>query len=712
MRNAALILCVLAAACGTRPQPTEPGTSAGTSGFDWKNLAAVPNPNPDAPAQPSRMHPFAVAVTQDGKHALVTLRGTEIEPHGEVAVIDLATRQVVKRLEVGHRPVAIVARPQGDFAVVASMYSPFAAVIDLKTFTVAGQLAVDHYAMDFAFDRSGAAMFHTDRKGDTVKRWAVSVVNGTLKAELTHTQPAGNNPMPLGLSPDGSKIYVGDEGGMTVRVYATADLAPAGEIFLNAPIFDIKPMGGWMVVTTLNDTNGLPCEKDGDYPGTQGDGIFPTITDRTCSRGFADVQNEVAIIDPNTDQVAIRYTSDSAELSEIDREGDHLPELMKVQGSLPYSLAVASPTKAYVSMGSSFEVAELTLDGAQPPTPPKLEMNRVFDTGYAPRGLALVPGTDTLVAANLLGESVSVIDTAANTSEEIAVGKVTPAFPATSAEIGELYFHTSKFATDGDISCVHCHPDVENDGKNWNVDVARAFGRRSAMMLRNLHQTKPLLIEGVFDETDFRLEMEGISVRADFHDVSYTLQVSRRDEFYNMKTVEVFGLKRDFHQMSLHIADYLMVEPRLNPSPFDKTTAEVERGKALFFSNEVGCAACHPPPTFASPKLFQGITTLGKFDLPRRDLDPDISVKFVENAVDGAFNANTLRGLWDRKGALFHDGRARTIRETILTPNHKCIRPGERPFNEFGGQVDTNGGISQLTCEQLEELEAFLKTID
>jgi len=709
MTRPALAVCALCAAC-TMPGADAPGGARGA--FEWKNLAPIPNPNPGAAPQPSRMHPFATYVTPGGEHALVTLRGSEIEPFGELAVIDLAAKKVSKRLEVGHRPVAIAARRQGDFAVVASMYSPYAAVIDLRKLEVVGQLEVGHYAMDFVFDERGEVLFHTDRKNDSIKRWRVTVAAGSLAIELTAEKPAGNNPMPVGLSPDGAKVYVGDEGGMTVRVYSAADLAPIAELFLNAPIFDLEPMGGWVVVTTLNDTNGLPCERDGDYPGVQGDGIFPQITDHTCSRGFADVQNEIAFIDPAADRVAIRYTSDSAEISEVDREGDYDPSLMKVQGSLPYTIAVAGPARAWVTMGSSWEVAELALDGALPPAAPKLEMSRVFDTGMAPRGLSVTPDGQTLVVANLLSETVSLISTQDGARVDVAVGKVEPAFPATSAEIGELLFHTSKLATDGDISCIHCHPDVENDGKNWNVDVVRGFGRRSAMMLRDVHETRPLLIEGVFDETDFRLEMEGISVRADFHDSSYTLQVARRDEFYKLKTKALFGIERDFHQMSLHIADYLVVEPRLNPSPFDEGTEAVERGRSLFFSNEVGCAACHPPPTFSSPKLFQGITTLGKYDRPRRDLDPDISVKFVEKAVDGAFNANTLRGLWDRKGALFHDGRARTIRETLLTPNHKCLQPGERAFNEFNGQVDTNGGISQLECEQIDDLVAFLKTID
>lgn len=682
-------------------------------GTTWDNLAPVPNPVADAPVQPKRAHPFAVALTPDGKHALVTLRGSEIAPMGEVAVVNLSTQKVVKRLSVGDRPVAIVPRPQGDFALVASMFSPWAAVIDLDMLEVIGRVDVGHYAMDFVFNADGSVVYSTDRKLDQVHRWEVRATDKSLTLTRSHSQAAGNNPMPVTLSPDGKKVYVGDEGGMTVRIYAAADLAELGSLFLNAPIFDLEPMGNWLVATTLNDTNGLPCESDGDYPGTQGDGVFARITDSTCARGFADLQNEIAFINPNTDTVAIRYTSDSAEASEADREGDHPAELMKVVGSLPYTIVVQSPTRAFVSMGASFEVVELVLDGAQPPTPPVMTMPKVHAVGFAPRGLALDREHGVLVAANMLGESISIVDAASGARTDVQVDRgVEPAFPATSAEIGEFFFHTSKFASDGDMSCTHCHPDVENDGKAWGVDVVRGFGRRSAMMMRTLNDTKPLLIEGVFDETDFRLEMEGISFRPDFHDSSYTLQVERRDEFYLKTSQELLGRAIGFHPMSLHIADFLVHEPRLLPSPFDHKSEEAERGRALFFSNEVGCAACHPPPTFASPKGFSGITTLGKYDRPRRDLDPDISVKFVEQAQDGVFNANTLRGLWDRKGALFHDGRARSIRETLLTPSHKCLVPGEKPFNEFNGQVDTNGGISQLNCDQVDDLVAFLKTID
>jgi DNA-binding beta-propeller fold protein YncE len=694
-----LLVLVIAMGCGT-------GDDMG--GGDWDNLTPVANPNTDAASQPERAHPYGVALTDDGRIGLVTLRGSEIDPGDELAIIDMPGRSVEHRVTVGDRPTAVRIRPGSNHAVVLSHLSRYAAIVDINGASVVGRIDVGYYAQRLVFTADGDTMFVTNRADDTVQRWDLGTVGSSINATLATEAPAGVNPSAIALSPDENKLYVADVGGLGVRVYDPATLAELEMIDLNAPVFDLAPMGTWIVATTLNDTNGLPCEDDGDYVGTQGDGIFPMVTDRTCSRGFADIQNDVAFIDPTTDRLATRFTSDSAEISEADREGDHDPAAMQVRGALPQSIAVLRSTRAYVTMGASNELVEMSVDGASPPA---MTMPRSWDTGFAPRGLAIDSNGTVALVANHLGDSASIIDLVDGDRVDVSLGDG-PAFPSTSAEVGELFFNTSKFATDGDQSCTHCHPDSENDGKTWGVDIVRAFGRRSTLPMRNLAETKPLLVEGVFDENDFSLEMEGISFRPDFHDSSYTLQVQRRDDFYRQVSRDLIGYEVGFDDMVQHIADFLMVEPRLLPSPHDKTTAQVERGEALFMRPDVGCAACHPPPTFAVDENFAGVTTLGRYDLPRRDLDPDVSIKYIENARDGFFNANTLRGLWDRRGALFHDGRARTIRETMMTPGHPCLRVGERAFNEFNGQVDSNGGVSHLTCDQIDDLVAFLVTID
>lgn len=696
-----VLLASLLAACGD-------ASVYGDEKDRWKNLEPVANPNPDAPEQPSREHPYAIAMAADGSARLVTFRGSEIEPGSEVAFLS-PEGEVTSRITVGDRPIAVKVQPGGKFAVVLSQFSTYAAVINIENQKLVGTIEVGYYAEDLVFSADGSSMFVTNRAQDSVQKWDVRSVGGTLVGTLVSETPAGTNPNALTLSSDGAKLYVADHGNLGVRVYNTSSLSEITLVPFNAQVLGLAKMGNWIIATTMNDTNGLPCEDDGDYVGSQGDGIMPIVTDRTCGRGFSDIQNEIAFIDSSSDTIAIRYTSDSAESSEADREGDYDQELMRVEGALPVGIAAVGDKRAFISMGASDEVVEIAIDDQ---SPPGMTTVKHWRTGFAPRGIVASSDGATVFTANMLGESVSVINTAEDGDSESIVGNNSPTFPATSAEIGEMYFHSSKYSSDGDQSCTHCHFNSESDNKGWGVEVVRAFGRRSTMMVRNLAMTQPLLIEGVFDENDFSLEMAGMAFRPDFHDSSFVLQVQRREQFFVDNSNELISQEIGYEEMISHVASYLLDEARLLPSPFPKDSPEAERGRAIFFRPDVGCAACHPEPSFASEELFSGITTLGRYDLPRRDLDPDTSVKFIENAEDGFFNSNSLRGLWDRKGSFFHDGRARTVRETILTPQHTCLKPGELAFNEFNGQVDTNGGISHLTCTQIDELVTFLMTID
>ena len=676
----------------------------------WSNLQPVPVYS-FTPSQPVRKHPYAVAMTPDGNRAVVTLRGSEAEPAEEVVIINVPGKRIESRVTVGKRPVAVGIHPDGDLAVVLSHLSPYAAVIDIARATVTTLIEVGYYAEDLVFTPDGRRMLIASRMNDQIAAYAITRSGNLLEATAEGVVNAGTNPSAITLSADASLVYTADAVDLGIRVFEVATLTQTDFIPINAPVLDIQVMGNYLLVATLNDTSGLPCEDDSDYPGEQGDGVFETITDRTCSRGFADVQNELAFIDLTDNSTAIRYTSDSAQVSEADREGDHEVELMKVQGSLPNAVAVVSPTRAFVTMGASFNLVELSVEQIAG-SPPRLDTANIWPTGLAPRGIAVNADGSSAVVANMLGETVSVFDTATGERADIVVGNAQPPFPATSEEIGELLFFTSRYSSDGDISCAHCHIDGEADGKGWGVAVVRAFGRRATMSTRNLGETQPLLIEGVFGPADFSLELEGLAFRPDFHDSSFTLQVSRRDQHFRDVSEALMGQDISYETMVTHLGNFLVAEPRLLPSPFPKDTPQVESGRDLYFQFEVACMLCHPSPTFASPENFEGIVTMGRFDRPSRSLDPDTSIKFLEEAQDGFFNANTLRGAWDRRGGFFHDGRARTLRETLLTPNHPCLQLGEQGFNQFNGEGDSHGGISHLSCEQIDNLVAFMLTLD
>jgi YVTN family beta-propeller protein len=73
--------------------------------------------------------------TPDGKHVLVSTLGGP-----DLVVFDTATRRQIKRIPVGHGAAGIMIEPEGARAFVACTPDNYVAVIDLRSFAVAGHI--------------------------------------------------------------------------------------------------------------------------------------------------------------------------------------------------------------------------------------------------------------------------------------------------------------------------------------------------------------------------------------------------------------------------------------------------------------------------------------------------------------------------------------------------------------------------------------------
>ena len=186
------------------------------------------------------------------------------------------------------------------------------------------------------------------------------------------------------------------------------------------------------------------------------------------------------------------------------------------------------------------------------------------------------------------------------------------------------------------------------------------------------------------------------------------------------------GVLLDFDGVTRAIGLFLVGAPRLLPNPnaaIDLPAAR--RGRALYESVGTGCNSCHPLPVTAVS------TELNPFDLPLRfpavitprtdptgaevdRVNPRFLGTFPDTEQDAAgvrFGVPQLRGLWDRPRRFFHDGRARSLREALATPGHGALHSGEIGFNETRGMLDTHGGTSHLSADDLEDLIQFLLTL-
>ncbi|MCB0384274.1 MAG: hypothetical protein KDD43_02695, partial [Bdellovibrionales bacterium] len=190
---------------------------------------------------------------------------------------------------------------------------------------------------------------------------------------------------------------------------------------------------------------------------------------------------------------------------------------------------------------------------------------------------------------------------------------------------------------------------------------------------------------------------------------------------------------------------YQRDETRLLPNPISQDDLMVVIGKKLFNSPTVGCAGCHPSPSFTdkknvynqnrafppvvSPTFRDNIHTLVSADRLDsltgfvRVWDADDKGRIEE--FEGSFVSPALRGLWARPPVFLHHGRAVSLREVLATPGHMALHPYavprqdiDRPgsmevgLNELNGVPDTHGVTSHLSVWEMECLLRFVESIE
>ncbi len=242
----------------------------------------------------------------------------------------------------------------------------------------------------------------------------------------------------------------------------------------------------------------------------------------------------------------------------------------------------------------------------------------------------------------------------------------------------------------------------------------------------------------------------------------------RRAEFFRRMSLKYFGKAFTLRDFTRFVGEWQAHEPRLMPNPFDQDAAAVSRGRALFNHPQLGCASCHPAPHFAKkdfpdnprqvvpPQVPLSVRDTGFTLISMRRLDylagirHDLEPWDIGRAESPEQNQHItplqLRGAWDRPPLFLHNAMARSLREVVAAPGVPGLawfkyeplfggspeRPGRREigFNETymilkgtnaakvhlktGGRIasDAHGGTSQLTAAQIDDLVAYLETIE
>ncbi len=509
------LLCALLAGCGgdalpeqRQPLALEPYVNPFTEG------------QPGWSPQPDRLKPQEVLVT--GDKVYVSLPGTPDTPGQELAVVDAVSHRLMTRIEVGAGPVGMALHPSGRL-LVFNRYSNFASVIDVVRDEVVQRPPFEFYAVEGAFTPDGERLVVSNRWKDALLIYAVDARSGGLDLGEPRSVEVGSNPRDLAVSEDGKWAAVGALTGMTVSIVDIARAKERSRIAVGGPVNGLAIAGDILIVAT---TSASTHHRALEGPDTDGDGV---PGDGTPNVNFQDLQNEIAVYRLPDGAPLHRYTSDSIccrDYRDVDpgdeaRGGDLLPdsETWIVGGALPEQVLVRDD-EVWITYSGSNEVQRFTLDdetGALSPGP-------VWPTqGHNPHGIALAG--ETLVVTHRLSETLGFYARDGSPVAEVALGDG-PAFPATDAELGELFnFVTAPFTVDGDQTCAHCHREGGNIDKAFSMPLTRygGVGMRMTMAYRGAADTRPWFFEAAMDESNFKPVMNEFARIENFCCTDYTL---------------------------------------------------------------------------------------------------------------------------------------------------------------------------------------------
>lgn len=283
-------------------------------------------------------------------------------------------------------------------------------------------------------------------------------------------------------------------------------------------------------------------------------------------------------------------------------------------GADPAGLLVRSNGKLIVPLAGVNEVAIDRSLG--------FEWKRVA-VGRRPTALALTPDEATLLVANTLDDSVSVIDVAAGQEvRRIALGA---APELTAVDRGERLFYDGTRSHDAWLSCQSCHTDGHTAGIliDNSTDGGFDYTRKRTLSLRGIAETGPYAWTGAVKSLKRQMQIS-------------TESTMRGEPLTDEQAADLAAY-----------VETLPATPRIAAA----RPEVAEAGRKLF--RELRCDRCHAEPEYTTPLTYD--------------------VGLVDEAGRKQFNPPSLRGV-RFQSSWFHDGRAKSLEAVFRKFEHQLPR--------------------------------------
>ena len=607
-------------------------------GSSWNGRRAHAGVNDRSGEVLTYASPVEMLLSPDGKRLYVLCQGSD-----QVRVLNAASFESIKTISVGHIPRGFSLSPDGARLFVANTWDDTVSVIDTTSLELVATWPVGAEPTSVVEDREGKHIFVANRISNDV-----AVLNAQTGEEEKRLA-AGRGASYLTPSPDGKRLYL-------THVYpnpAPQRAAPESEI---------------SVIDTAR----------------------ATVIERIPLRNIAHAFHVAISADGRLGVGAALHPKNLIPLAHLEHGGAFADTLMLFGSDIgdkpveipldeleryaarPFGVAI-SPDKShiYITSGGSeivtvIDVARLMrfLRAHKPPFAQDLSASSNYvvariPVGQDPRGVAFSVDGHSLLVANRLDDTISVIDTRVN--------RVTSTIPLEGPKRlsvlrhGEQTFYTARYSFQGQIGCANCHIDSTFDGLTWDLEPD-GFGRDIVdnKNLEDIKGTEPFKWNG--GNPDIPTEC-------------------------GPRTEKYFWRSENYDDLTLtDLATYLRsLPPRPNRwrQPGSELTPAQERGRAIFsratdsFGKPIAetnrCVYCHSGPKGTSQRSFDVGTerltdNAGLFDTPQLT-NIALTAPYLHDA-----RAATLEEIWTKFNPDDRHGRTNDLKKDELNDLIQYLR--------------------------------------
>ncbi len=583
---------------------------------------------------PRYLSPGELALSPDGRWLYVVCERSD-----ELLAVDPQTRQVLKRVAVGHVPRGLTVSADGKRIYVTSSWTDRVFVIDAASLSVVKELPTGSEPIGVVESSDGSSLFVSNRVSNDI-----SVIDLQTGKEMERLV-AGR----------GSSYIASDP--RSRRVYAT-------HVFPNIAVHYRTPPES--EITVVDESR-------------------KQVVERKRLQNVAGVFHIAFSTDGKLAAVAQLRPKNLIPLAHVEHGwvfgnslsvfGDGFKGIVEVPldeleryYALPFGVAIAPDhSRIFVSSAGSDVVS--VIDVARLSKFAKLHSYFANDlsasanyviariaVGKNPRGMTLSADGTRLYVADRMDDTISVIDTAK--LHVIAMIGLGGPSEITPLRRGEQIFNTARFAFQGHFGCANCHIDGTFDGLEWDLEPD-GFGKDIVdnRLLEDLSGTEPFKWNG--GNPDMPTECGPRTEKYFYRSQSYNDQ--------ELTDLVSFVMSQPFR-------------PNRNRLPDGELTPAQERGKAIFertidktgraIPERNQCAYCHSGPKYTIRQAFD--VGSGK----PTDRSPLIDTPQLNDVYMTA--------------PYLHDGSARSLEEiwTVFNPNDTHGRTNDLTKDELNDLIE------------------------